>query len=154
MANLFSAIALRANGQRILHGWFDALRLAGVDIENYLGAGYIAETSVSLANNASAADVTGLIVDKSLYRSAFVHVEVRRKTDSNEAVAVGMLNLLYKVNTDAWEVIPVLNGDGEEDGAGTIFSITSAGQVRAATDNMSGSNYVGTIKFKSMTFSA
>lgn len=152
MANLFSLIPTRANGQRILHGWFDVLRLAGVALESYVGSGFIGETSATLANNSAATDVVGLLFDKTLYTSALVNLELRRKTDSNEAVAVGTLALIYRTGIDEWEVVPALNGDGGDDGAGVIFSVTSAGQVQYSSDNMAGTNYVGTFKFKAISF--
>lgn len=145
----FSAISVRSNGQKILYDWFNTIRTAGVALEAFVGAGYIGETSFTLANNTvSVANVTGLVISSSSYKSAHIYAEVRRKTDSVEVISGGRLIIQYRTLTSAWELLDELSGDDD----GTVFSVTSGGQVQYTTDNQSGSNYTGTIKFKVITF--
>jgi stress response protein SCP2 len=146
----FSAIPVRSNGEKFYYSWFNLLRTAGVALEGFLGAGYIGETSFTLANNTGPANVTGLIIDKTLYKSAQIFAEVRRKTATNEAISNGKITIQYRDNTTTWELLDELNGDDD----GVVFTVNaSTGQIQYTSDNMSGTGYSGTIKFKVMTFS-
>jgi len=145
----FSEIPVRAAGA-VNVSWWNALKTAGEAIEGFLGTGLVAETAFTVANNqVGAASVTGLVVDKTLYKSAKAFVEVRRKTDTNEVVCNGLLTLIYRDLTSAWEVVESWDGDAH----GLTLTITAGGQVQYASDNMSGANYTGKLKFKLMTFS-
>lgn len=145
----FATITTRQNGQKVTYSWFEALKTAGVAIENFLGGGFLVETSFTVANNqSSAANVTGLVFDKNSYKSAYIMATVRRKTNSNEAVSVGRLIAIYKDASSTWELIDELGGDDD----GVTFSITAAGQVQYTSDNMAGTGYTGTMRFKALTF--
>ena len=149
MANLFSSVTVRANGQKILYSWFNALRTAGISVESFLGAGYVEETSFTFANGqSSAANVTGLSFSSSSYKSVEATVAYRRKTDSSTAFGIAKLYAFYRDDTAAWDLDWVEHGDP----SGITFSITSGGQIQYVTDNMSGSNYSGASRFKASTF--
>lgn len=129
--------------------WWNALKTAGKAIESFLGAGFVQETAFTIANNSGvAANVTGLVFDKTSYKSAIVSVEIRRKTDTNESVCNGTLSLLYRDLAAAWEIVENLSGDSH----GLTLSITSGGQVQYTSDNMTGANYSGKLKFKAISF--
>ncbi len=146
----FLSIPLRANGQKFYYTWFNLLRTAGIALENFLGPGYIIETNFALANNtASPTNVTGLLILSASYKSAHIYAEVRRKTDSVEVISSGRLIIQYRTLTSSWELLDELSGDDD----GAVFTVTSGGQVQYTTDNQSGTNYTGTIKFKVITFS-
>jgi hypothetical protein len=145
----FLTIPERLNGQKILYDWFNALRGAGVDLEAFVGSGYIGETSFTIANNqGAAANVTGLSFNSASYKAAHIFVRIQRKTDSSENVSVGVLKAMYRAATTTWEILDELGGDF----TGVTFSITSGGQVQYTSTNQSGSNYTGTMKFKAITF--
>lgn len=149
----FSTIPARANGTRIQNSWFDSLKAAGVLVEAFLGAGFKGETSINCANNqVSAADLTGLVFAAASYKSALIQMEIRRKTDSSELIALGHVHAIYRNSTSQWELIDGGSLPGDE--TGVTLSITAAGQVKYVSDSLSGANYVGTIKFKATTFSA
>ncbi len=149
----FFAIPIRANGNKFYYTWFNLLRSAGLAIESFLGAGYIGETSFTIANgNAVAAAVTGLLLDSASYKAAIVFVEIRRKTATNEVVSTGFLKLHYRDLTSAWDT-PVVTELGGDD-TGVTFTCSAAGQVKYVSSTVSGSTYVGTMKFKLMSFSA
>lgn len=114
---------------------------------------YIPETTFTIANNqASAASVTGLDLDESIYKSYIIFAEVRRKTDSSEVVSVGQIMAFYYDSTSSWleNIIDQLSGDDD----GVTFSITAAGQIQYVSDNMAGSNYSGQMTFKAIGFGA
>lgn len=145
----FSDIPIRENGQIFYHHWFNALRTAGMAIESFLGSGYIAESSVTVANGqAVAANVTSLLFSSSSVKSAVIWGTVRRKTASNEVVSVGVLKVIYRAATSTWELTDELGGDDD----GVTFTITSAGQVQYTSNTVSGSSYVGTFTFKAVVF--
>lgn len=151
MATYTSSISTRTNGQKILRGWFNEIKTVLASLESFFGTGYLGETSFTVANNnASPASVTGLVVNKDNYKSAHVFVEIRRKTDTTEVISNGRLILQYRDLDTDWELLDELSGDDD----GVTFTITSAGQVQYVSDNMSGSDYVGTMKFKGLVFSA
>lgn len=146
----FTAIPTRSNGQKFFSTWFNSLRDAGIAIENFLGGGYVAETSFTLANNTgSPTNVTGLSFSSASYKAAYIFARIQRKTDSSETVSIGTLKAVYRVATTTWELLDEMGGDY----TGTTFSITSGGQIQYTTTNQSGTNYTGTLKFKVITFS-
>lgn len=146
---LFGSIPDRANGDKFYYYWFNSLRDAGKAIENFLGGSYIAETSVSLANNqVAASSITGLLFDHTLTQAVHIYAEVRRSTSSTEVISSGRLIAFYRVATTTWELLDELSIDDD----GVVFSITSAGQIQYTSDNMSGTGYAGTMKFKAITF--
>jgi hypothetical protein len=152
MAAGASSIPVRENGQKVAYDWFNPLRTALIALEGFLGTGFISETSFTIANNqGAAANVTGLVLDKASFKSGKVTAEIRRRTDSNELIAVGTFAMIYRAGTDSWELA------GEEwcgDAHGVTLSITPAGQVQYTSTNVSGSSYSGTMKFKAESFSA
>lgn len=86
----------------------------------------------SVANNQSSSNVTGLIFDKTLIRSAEIHYQVYRAATSSVAQK-GILLVIY--NGSTWELV----SSGQAGDANTVFDInTSSGQVIYTTDNMSG----------------
>jgi hypothetical protein len=145
----FQEIPIRQNGQVFLYSWFNSLRSAGVLLEQFIGEDYIPNQEFSLANNqSSAANVTGLLLDKDDYQLALIYVGVKRSTDSVEVMSGGILTAVYRTLTNTWELLDQLNGDDD----GVTFSITSGGQVQYTSDNMSGTGYAGTMQFRAMTF--
>jgi hypothetical protein len=147
----FSTVTVRANSDDILAAWFNDLRTAGVNIENFLGAGFIAETQFTLANNQSAANVTGIVFDSVTYTSIRIDAEIRRKTTTNEDVWNGRIIMLWRALTSTWDV--QWAGDGDDPGVTfTVVTTSTSGQLQYATDNMSGSSYVGKLKYKAITF--
>lgn len=101
----------------------------------YLQTYYLssAPTSFAIANNASAASVTGLIFDKTVYRSVEIHYTIYRAATS-KVVERGIIFLVTDGTTWFIAVGPSV-GDSNVD-----FDIdTSTGQVKYTSDNMSGS---------------
>ncbi len=149
----FSDIAVRENGQDVTYSWFNALRTAGMALAAFMGAGFIQETSFTIANNqGAAADVTGLSVSSASYKFLQVFVSIRRKTAtaSSEVLALGRLSLMYREETSAWDLVPVFDGDD----VGVTFTISAGGQVQYTSTSIAGSSYSGTMKFKAISFDA
>lgn len=106
--------------------------------------------TATIANNqSSAAVVTGVVFDHTLYKTVKIFCEINRKTDSLEVVANGYLTAIYKVGSSTWDVTATGNFDG--DAHGCTFSM-SAEQLKYTSDNQAGTNYVGVIKVKEMVF--
>lgn len=119
------------------------------DVLNSLsGTGDILTTNFTVANNQSAAaNVNGLTFDVGTIRSAIVTYSVYRSTSLSEKGETGFLLLTYLTTANAWTVARYTNSD-----AGMIFSVTDTGQVQFTSDNMSGTSYVGKMKFQAKAF--
>lgn len=102
-------------------------------------------SSVTIANNqAVAANVTDLILDGAEVRSALVEYSLYRKTDTNEVLQSGIFRVQYKPIEMTW----LLGAESYlGDNAGVTFSITSGGQVQYVSDDLTGTNYVGNLKY-------
>lgn len=124
---------------------------AVITVQGYLGGGAIPETSFLLPNTTGVSDVDGLVFDKNLYKGAMIRANVRRKTDSEERIAIGYLKVYYLDSTSTWELLDELGGNIDD---GVTFSITAAGQVKYTTDNQAGANYSGSLHFAALTFDA
>lgn len=147
----FATIPIRANGDRVIEDWFNALRTAGIAVESLFGGGYIQETQFTVPNNQSSAiDVTGLVFAGSSYRTAYIDYQVYRTTSTDERAESGLLVANYKTTAGTWQID---NLGGYIGDSGVRFSITAAGQVQLASDNMSGASYSGKMRFKARTIS-
>lgn len=143
----FSDIPVRSNGQTVTYAWFNTIRTYLV---NFFGSSTISETQVSLSNNDGPTDVTGLSFDGTVIRTAKIEYQVYRKTDSLEYVESGIYIANYKTEAGEW-YIEHMGAAGNSGTAITISTTTGIGQVQSTTDNMSGSNYSGYIRYKVMS---
>lgn len=111
---------------------------------NYVWASGTSNIGVSaIGNNVSSpSNVTGLLLDGSLIRSAYINYNVYRATSLEELAEAGTILAVYKTLTNTWEIDPVYAGK-----AWINFSITTGGQIQYTTSGMSGSGYVGQMKF-------
>ncbi len=105
----------------------------------------ILTTTATIANNTSGV-VNGLVFDNSEVRSAQIQYSVYRVTDSNEVGEAGTIDMIYLNDANAWTVTRTFTGD-----AGMTFSVAASGQVSYTSTNISGSSYVGTMKFSGKT---
>ncbi len=145
----FADIPVRENGQKFFADWFNTIRTAGIALESFLGTGFIPQGTATIANGqAVAADVSGLLLDSSDYLSALIMMEVHRTTATSERMSMGFVKALYRSNSGLWELIDELGGDDD----GVVFTVTAAGQVKYTSDTLSGSGYVGEVRFKAIVF--
>ena len=101
----------------------------------------------TIGNNQTSQNVAGLILDSASYTSVKIFCEIRRKTDTTEKVCNGYLTAIYSVATASWDITPEGTMDGADDGV--TFGMSGA-QVIYTSDNMTGGNYSGTMKIKSL----
>lgn len=151
----FTSISSRVNGEKILYSWFEALKAAGVLLEGLVGTSFVTETSFTVANNQSAAaNVTGLLFDHTLVRSAIIDIDVYRNTTSTGATElkeVRSFTASWKPVAAAWTLTDI--GGGGDD-SGVVLTITSAGQVKYTSTNITGTPATSVMKFKARTFAA
>ncbi len=107
------------------------------------------EVPFTFANNqSSAADVTALAFSSSSYKRAHVQFSIGRKTSTTKQNAIVDLYISYDVTGTAWEIASQVEHTGG-DPSGVTFEITSGGQVRYTSDNMSsGTGYTGTSSWR------
>ena len=124
-----------------------AVEVAAV-LATLLAPGDILQTSFTVSNNVTiASNVNGLLFDPAQVRAANITYSVYRKTDSVTSgnVENGTLYINYDTNAGAglkWTLSQQRNGD-----AGITFSITDAGQFQYITTDITGTNYIGQMKF-------
>lgn len=113
-------------------------------LSNVSGTGDILQTAAAIVNNqASPTDVSGLFFDPGSVRGSVVDYSIYRVTSLDEKVETGTIYLGYKSTANQWDVVVVGSG-----GSGVSLTITNAGQVQYVSDNMAGTSYSGTIKFR------
>ncbi len=148
----FATIPSRTNAREILVAWFDALKTAGMNLETFLGGGFVVETSVSLVNGqASPLAITGMSFSSASYSSVKIDIEINQKTASAELITTGKILLFWRALTSTWDIFPEFEGDD----AGvdfTVATVGAVGSVKYTLGTLSGATYVGKIKFKAMTF--
>lgn len=114
--------------------------------------GQIQETTFAIANNQSVfADITGMILDKTLFRGAEIDCHVYRKDATPLEVSSMMkIRLMYSPVLDTWEVLgPEIFGSDP----GIIdLQVTATGQVQYKSSNFTGGAYVGELRFKMNKF--
>ena len=105
---------------------------------------------ITIANNSDWANLNGLILDPTLSQTVRMFAELVRKTDTQEVVASGTIVAIYHTSTGTWDITP--GGDFEGDATGVQFQM-SGNQVQYKSDNLTGPNYVGTLKIKELILS-
>jgi len=112
------------------------------------GTGDITPKSFSLTNNqSSAANITNFSFDTASVRSAICRYSIYISTTLEEHCETGHLYLSYKSTANSWDIVQTGGGT-----SGVVFSITSAGQVQYTSTNITGSSYVGKLKFDAKAF--
>ena len=96
-----------------------------------------------LANNTADQVITGLVFDKTLYKGAVIFMDIHRETDSSNVQETLIIAVNHDPKDDVWRLSVLITG---LDDAGTTFNITSAGQVRATTNDLTGTNYDGQLR--------
>jgi len=102
-------------------------------------------TDVILNNQSSPISITGLQFSTAVVRGFEVEFVVYRNTDSNTVMESGKMTGTYDGVSD-WYFNTERLGD-----AGVYFQITSGGQVQYYSDDTTGLNYSGVIKFRAKT---
>lgn len=149
MASVFSTIPVRVNGTTFYASWVNDIRTALI---NAFGVIVTAEAQATLADNqASAANVLGLVFDKTITNSVRVDYTIYRTNGSTtERRETGYLTLTFKPIANAWTLSRRIEND--EDALNKTFpslTVTAAGQVQYISDSVGGT-YIGTIRFKSV----
>lgn len=98
------------------------------------------KTTFTLANNqSSVANVTGLVFDKTVYRSVHIRYQIYRSASGGSTRAkTGTLILL--TDGTSWDITEGASVQLPTDtDAGVTFTITSAGQIQYTSDDNGGS---------------
>lgn len=101
-------------------------------------------TTFTVANDVSAStDVTGMLVDNSTYRTTVFNYFIRRKDDAEIRLEEGELSLIWDDVSSLWLISQqTRHGDSQ-----VQFTVLASGQVQYTSDNMTGGNYEGQMKF-------
>lgn len=121
-------------------------------VNTLLGTGDILNSTVTIATNISTAtNINGMIFDPGTIRAANVNYAIYRK-DINDTYGfseTGTLSLTYDNNAPAttkWTL-----GQSSVGNSGVSFSVLDSGQVQYTSTNLSGTSYVGILKFNAKT---
>jgi len=119
-------------------------------LSEVIGPGDILQTPATINNTGVLTNVSGLFFDPTVVRGAIVEYSVYRVTTgagATELVEAGTMYLTYKSTAAVWDLVVVGSS-----GANITFSIISgganSGQVQYVATPITGSSYVGTMKFR------
>lgn len=143
---LFDTIPIRTNGsEEVDASWWNTIRTKLIDA---FGESVTGETKVTVADNQSAAaDITGLVFDKTEVVYALIRYTITRTDGASPRRESGTLELSTTDDDSDWELIrTAVRGDALNNGANSL-SVTSAGQVQYTSDSMGGT-YEGSITFR------
>lgn len=105
--------------------------------------------NTTIANNqSSAANVTGLSFNGASIRTAMIRYSIARATATVEKNCSGELEITYNTLSGVWS----LSNEASNSNAGVSFDVTNGGQVTYTSDSISGTGYVGTIRWSVKTF--
>jgi hypothetical protein len=123
--------------------------IKGIDTALASAGGGEATGNTTLANNqSSAANVTGLSFNGASIRSAMIRYSIARATTTVEKNCSGELEITYNTLSGVWS----LSNEASNSNAGIVFDVTNGGQVTYTSDSISGTGYVGTIRWSAKTF--
>lgn len=124
-------------------GWSEAVTDV---LESIAGTGTINETQVTIDNNVTNKNVTGMLFNEAFTEGIELTYRIYRKTDSVEFSEKGSLSLVYKpTTTEKWFMTRQIDVG---DDAQVSLDITPLGQVTYTSSSISGANYTGSIRFK------
>ena len=124
---------------RVWQQWFRLVE----DSVKYLGQ----EFNFALANNqSSAADIVGMVFDKSYTSFAVIEYVIQRVTSTTERVQSGCLHAVYRPDGLTWAIREY--GTAGPDTSGITFSITSSGQVQYTSTNLGGTQEISRIVYR------
>lgn len=107
----------------------------------------VSQTSFTIVNNQSTpANITGLIFNPTLFRGVKIEYSIYRQTDTaSSAVAqMGQLRFVYNTQAGVW----LTSDDYAGQDAGVTFTIdNTSGQIQYTSTDITGTNYVGTLKY-------
>lgn len=115
---------------------------------NYFGAGPVAETQFTIADNQSSyQNVTGLSFDHTVVRAVRVEYTIYRTNGSSiERRETGYLTAHYKAVAAAWSYGRESSGDDALNMTDGLV-VNSSGQVQYKSDSV-GATYVGKMRYK------
>lgn len=119
---------------------------AAIDSKIGLGGGQIKLDP--LANNTADQVITGLIFNKASIKAAIIYYDIFRTTDDQNEQEIGMLGVTHDSTDDVWRVTSLISG---LDATGINFNVTSTGQVRVTTNDLTGANYDGQLRVTGVT---
>jgi len=105
-----------------------------------IGLGGVQITGDILDNQSSFVNLTGVLFDKTLVKSAKFLCDIMRRDDGQSATELFEITAIYNEEDDTWAVRWV--GQGASD-SGMTFGITSAGQIQYKSTSFAGANYDG-----------
>lgn len=119
------------------------------DVLNFLQSpGDIVNSIATINNNQTLPlDVVGMVFSSANTRNARVTYQVKRSVTGTVLIQSGTLFLDWNPQTSSW----ILTHDYTAGDAGVVFSVLPSGQVQYTSSNMTGSGYVGEIKFNAKT---
>lgn len=99
----------------------------------------------TVANNiSSAANVTGLVFDKTKVYGARILYHLHRESSLGELNGIGEIYVWYCPILVGWKI--AWNEYNDSDDHGVIFTVTSAGQIQYTSSNLGGTGYAGTMR--------
>lgn len=147
MANI-SDIPIRSNGQTVDASWWNIIRTILIDVFASIIPN---EFQVTIANNAGATAISGLIFSSGTTHAVRLITTIYRQTDAPTQIrSFTKLFATFKP-TAGWAIDYQHIGDDP----GVTFTInTTTGQISYASTNIAGANYVGKMRYKTTdTFS-
>ena len=112
-------------------------------IQTIAGGG--TQTNFTIANNQSVTNVTGLIFDSSTIKAARVEYSIDRRTATQDVQEMGHFYVIYDTRQTQWRIAL---GMTFFDTSGVVFSVnTSTGQIQYTSDDLTGSSYVGELRY-------
>lgn len=110
----------------------------------------------SLLNNVGATVISNALFNSVLFWEVDLEYFIERRSDTQSFVQRGTLVCAFDTHTSTWSVTDVVLAGSSGPTTGVAFSINpSTGQVSYASDNITGSNYVGNLIVQSLeTFAA
>ena len=102
-----------------------------------------ASTTFAIANNVSVAtNITDLTFNSTNVKASRILFDVSRRTDTQNVVETGEIFVAYDSEASDWRI----NTSSVFDDAGVVFTITSGGQVRYTSSDLTGASYSGFMK--------
>lgn len=111
-------------------------------LKSLLGFGGDTQISQEILNNDGPISIEGVLFDKDNIKAAEISYDVSRRTDDSNIHETGKIYATWNEDAELWRLSIAAFGDD----AGLDFRILTTGQVQYTSNDLTGTNYSGTIR--------
>lgn len=120
-------------------------------VSSLAGTGTIVEQSVAIQNAASNVEIPGLVFGSTTVQGTEIAYTIVRSTTTEKLNETGILEINFDASGPQWKMSRRFTGSDADTKVTLNITGTATGQVTYTSTALSGTGYVGNIRFKTIS---